>query len=202
MSSITQATDATYEATLMQTAEFIVVDVETTHGDPMRGSIIEVAVIAHNGIRELDRWNTLVNTSAELSPFIQKLTGITPGMLEGAPFFPTVAKSLHASTHGRIMVAHNVRYDMTALQHELARTGLSYQPDTLCTERLCRQLVPNLNYYNLGSLSRYFGIRQGHKHRAAHDAQAALELLLRLINDHGQERVMKAVVPWVQEARA
>lgn len=186
----------------MQPAEFIIVDVETTHGDPMQGRIIEVAVIAHNGICELDRWNTLVNTSTEIPPFIQKLTGIKPEMLAGAPSFPTVAKSLHASTRNRIMVAHNVRYDMTALQHELARTGISYQPDTLCTERLCRQLVPNLGYYNLGSLSRYFGIRAGHKHRAAHDAQAALELLLRLINDHGKERVMEAVVPWIQEARA
>jgi DNA polymerase III subunit epsilon len=186
----------------MQPTEFLVVDVETTHGDPMRGSIIEIAVIAHDGIRELDRWNTLVNTRTEIPPFIQRLTGIRKQMLDGAPSFPTVARQLHSSTRNRIMVAHNVRYDMTALQHELGRTGLSYCPDTLCTERLSRQLLPHLTHYNLGSLSNYFGIVQGHKHRAAHDAQATLELLLRLIADHGRERVMGAVVPWAQEHRA
>lgn len=186
----------------MPPAEFLVVDVETTHGDPMRGSIIEVAVIAHDGLRELDRWNTLVSTREELSPFIQRLTGIRPAMLEGAPTFHKVARSLQRSAEGRIMVAHNVRYDMTALQHELARTGLSYHPDTLCTERLSRQLLPNVGHYNLASLCRYLGIRQGHRHQAAHDAQATLELLLRLIADHGLERVLMAVAPSAAQQRA
>jgi DNA polymerase III subunit epsilon len=186
----------------MPSTEFIVVDVETTHGDPMRGSIIELAVIAHDGVRELERWNSLVSTTTPLPHFIQKLTGIYPDLLEGAPSFVQVARDLSAATKDRIMVAHNVRYDMTALQHELARTGLSYHPDTLCTERLSRQLVPNLTHYNLGSLCRYFGIRQGHKHRAAHDAQATLELFLRLMAEHGRDRVMQAVVPWAREQRA
>ncbi len=186
----------------MERTEFVVVDVETTHGDPMKGRIIEVAVLVHDGVRELDRWNTLVDPRVEIPEFIQKLTGISPALLEHAPQFPEVAKSLRISTEGRIMVAHNVRYDMTAIQHEFARTGLSYHPATLCTERLARQLVPDLAYYNLASLTRYFGHAQGHKHRAAHDAQATLVLLLRLINDHGLERVLSAVVPWAQEQRA
>ncbi len=186
----------------MAPAEFVVVDVETTHGDPMKGHIIEVAVIAHNGLHELDRWSTLVRPRTELPPFIQRLTGINPGMLEDAPLFPTVARRLRDTTQHRLMVAHNVRYDMTALQHELGRTGLSYQPATLCTERLCRQLLPDIAHYNLGSLCRYFGIPQGLKHRAAHDAQATLELLLRLIDEFGRERLMRSAVPWQLEERA
>ncbi len=186
----------------MPAAEFVIIDVETTHGDPMQGSIIEVAVIVHDGLRELDRWNTLVKSRVDVPPFIRRLTGITPRMLEPAPTFVQVAHSLRASTTDRIMVAHNVRYDMTALQHELARTGLSYQPDTLCTERLARQLIPNLTHYNLGSLCRYLGIARGHEHRAAHDAQATLALLLRLIEDHGRERVLATVVPRCVEQRA
>lgn len=181
---------------------FAVVDVETSLGDPIRGRIIEVAVIVHDGIREHDRWNTLVRQQEEIPVFIQRLTGIRPAMLHDAPTFVDVARRLRSSTHQRTMVAHNVRFDMTAIQHELARTGLSYHPDTLCTERLSRQLHPNLPHYNLGSLCRYFGITQGHKHRAAHDAQATLELLLRLIAEHGQERVMQAVVPRAHEQRA
>ena len=186
----------------MPAPEFVVVDVETTHGDPMKGSIIEVAVIVHDGLRELDRWNTLVHTRTAIPHFIQRLTGITPRMIESAPSFAMVAQSLRTSTQGRIMVAHNVRYDMTSLQHELARTGLSYQPDTLCTERLSRQLLPSLTHYNLGSLCRHLGITRGHEHRAAHDAQATLALLLRLIEDHGHERVLSATVPWSEKQRA
>jgi len=186
----------------MQPAEYIIIDVESTHGDPMRGSIIEVALIVHNGVHEIDRWNTLIGVAGPIPPFIQSLTGIRPEMLAAAPSFATVAKSLTAALKDRIMVAHNVRYDLTVLQHELARTGLPYHPDTLCTERLSRQLLPHLTHYNLGSLCRYFGIPQGHKHRAAHDAQATLLLLLRLIADFGEERVRMAMVPWLHEQRA
>ncbi len=186
----------------MLAPEFAVVDVETSLGDPMRGRIIEVAVIAHNGLRELDRWNTLVRQQEEIPWFIQRLTGIQPSMLRNAPSFVEVARRLHDSTQDRIMVAHNVRFDMTAIQHELARTGLSYHPDTLCTERLARRLHPNLPHYNLASLCRYFGIPQGHKHRAAHDAQATLALLMHLIAEHGQEFVLQAVIPWSQQRRA
>ena len=186
----------------MAPLEFVIVDVETTHGDPMRGNIIEVAVIVHDGLRELDRWNTLVYTRQEIPPFIGRLTGITAKMIAGAPPFAQVAQSLRGSTADRIMVAHNVRYDMTALQHELARTGLSYHPDTLCTERLSRQLLPNLTHYNLGSLCRHLGITRGHEHRAAHDAQATLALLLKLIEDHGLDRVLATVIPWSEKQRA
>ncbi len=186
----------------MRPAPFIVVDVETTHGDPMKGGIIEVAVIAHDGVRELERWNTLVNPRQPVPSFIQRLTGIKPHMLEDAPSFPSVARRLRASSLDRIMVAHNVRYDMTALQHELARTGLSYHPDTLCTERLSRRLLPHLLYHNLGSLCRHFGITQGHKHHAAHDAQATLSLLLKLMDEFGEDRARAAVVPWSERMRA
>lgn len=186
----------------MEHSEFVIVDVESTHGDPQQGRIIEVAVIVHDGLRELDRWNTLVNTREEVPRFIQRLTGITPRMLENAPSFVQVAHSLRASTADRVMVAHNVRYDMTAIQHELARTGLSYHPDTLCTEKLSRQLIPGLTHYNLGSICRHLGITRGHEHRAAHDAQATLAILLHLIQSHGRDRVLETMVAWRAEERA
>ena len=186
----------------MEPAEFAVIDVETTNGDPLRSGIIEVAVIAHDGLRELDRWNTLVRTARPISPFIQRLTGIRPAMLEGAPSFAEVVQRLDAATKGRIMVAHNVRYDMTALQQEFARTGSAFGPDTLCTERLARQLIPGLTHYNLGNLCRHLGIARGCEHRAAHDAQATLNLLLHLIMEHGHARVMRAVAPGRELMRA
>lgn len=186
----------------MRSPAFIIVDVEATHGDPLKGRIIELAAIVHDGVRELGRWNTLVNPRSPVPEFVQRLTGIRPHMLEDAPSFPTVARRLCADTQDRILVAHNVRYDMTALQSELVRTGLSCQPDTLCTERLSRRLLPQLQHHNLGGLCRHFGIVQGHRHHAAHDAQATLMLLLHLIGEFGEERVRAAVAPWRQEARA
>ncbi len=186
----------------MERTEFAVIDVETTHGDPTQGRIIEVAMVAHNGVRLLEHWSTLVRPRAELPWFIQRLTGIGPAMLADAPTFPTVAKALHDAVEGRILVAHNARFDLAALQHEFARTGLSFQPDTLCTERLCRQLLPNLSHYNLVSLCHHFGIEHDKQHRALHDAAATLELFLRMRIEFGHETVMSTAVRWPREKRA
>ncbi|MFT3885597.1 MAG: 3'-5' exonuclease [Flavobacteriales bacterium] len=187
----------------MQHTAFAVMDVETTHGDPLQGRIIEMACVVHDGIRELDRWNTLVRpVDAEVPAFVQRLTGITPGMLVHAPRFDQVARSVLHAVEGRILVAHNIRYDLTALQRECERAGLAFLPDTLCTEQLSRRLLPHLAYYNLTSLCRYLGIAKGHQHRAAHDTQATLSLLLHLLEEHGLEQVMSAVVRQPREMRA
>jgi DNA polymerase-3 subunit epsilon len=123
-------------------------------------------------------------------------------MLTDAPIFPDVARSLMELTRDRLMVAHNIRYDMTALEHEFARTGLVLERNTLCTEKLSRLLVPNLTHYNLGGLCRYFGIPfQGH-HRALNDARAALNLFLRLRAEFGEDRLRDKALFWPAERRA
>ncbi|MCC7502882.1 MAG: 3'-5' exonuclease, partial [Flavobacteriales bacterium] len=134
--------------------------------------------------------------------FITQLTGISEHMLREAPIFPEVARSLMELTRDRLMVAHNIRYDMTALEHEFARTGLVLERNTLCTEKLSRALVPNLSHYNLGRLCRYFGIPFEGRHRALNDARAALQLFLRLRNEFGDERLRNMSAIWPAQKRA
>jgi DNA polymerase III subunit epsilon len=155
-STITPVASPAYEGRMK--GRYAVLDVETTSGDPSEGRVIEVAVQAYDGAVERLRWDALVEPRRPIPPFIRRLTGIDESMMEGAPTFPEVARSLATITQNRIVVAHNVRYDVTALEHEFARTGLSFERATLCTEKLARQLVPQLSHYNLGSLCRYFGI--------------------------------------------
>lgn len=177
-------------------------DVETTSGDPSEGRVIEVAVQAYDGAVERLRWDSLVQPRRSIPPFIRRLTGIDESMMEGAPIFPEVARSLATITQNRIVVAHNVRYDITALEHEFARTGLTFDRATLCTEKLSRQLVPQLSHYNLGSLCRYFGIPFIARHRAPDDAAATASLFLRLIDEFGEERILLNVSLNVKQLRA
>ncbi|MBL7955669.1 MAG: 3'-5' exonuclease, partial [Flavobacteriales bacterium] len=127
---------------------------------------------------------------------------IEPAMLTEAPAFVDVVRTLETLTQDRIVVAHNVRFDMTALEHEFARTGLVFDRPTLCTERLARQLVPHLPHYNLGSLCRYFGIEFRAAHRALSDAEATAGLLKRLMDEHGEDRILAAVTSWPKALRA
>ncbi len=172
---------------------YAVVDVETTSGNPREGRVMEVAVVALDGKQVRLHWDSLVDPRVHIPHFVRRLTGIDPIILQDAPTFLDVARSLATITEDRIFVAHNARYDMTALEHEFARTGMVFERATLCTEQLSRQLVPRSSHYNLGSLCRYFGIPFVAKHRAPDDAEATAALLMRLIDGFGEGRVLECV---------
>ena len=197
---ITSGGRSAYQAPM--NGRYAILDVETTSGDPCEGRVIEVAVLAFDGRNERLRWESFVDPRMAVPPFIRKLTGIDDGMLKDAPAFLEVARSLATITEDRILVAHNVRYDLTALEHEFARIGLVFERNALCTEKLSRQLVPDLSHYNLGSLCRYFGIPFMARHRAGSDAEATALLLQRLIDLFGEARVLEHVRPIERAIRA
>lgn len=186
----------------MAGTRYAVLDVETTSGDPTEGRVMEVAVLALDGTHERLRWDSLIQPRVHIPAFIRKLTGIDAAMLAESPRFVDVVRTLETLTEGRIVVAHNVRFDMTALEHEFARTGLVFDRPTLCTERLTRQLVPHLSHYNLGSLCRYFGIPFPAAHRALSDAEATAALFTRLLAEHGEARILAGVTAWPKALRA
>ncbi len=192
---------AAYEGAMAR-SRFAVLDVETTSGDPTEGRVMEVAVLALDGTTERLRWGSLIQPRVHIPSFVRRLTGIDGSMLTDAPYFIDVVRTLETMTEGRIVVAHNVRFDMTALEHEFARTGMVFDRPTLCTERLSRQLVPHLPHYNLGSLCRYFGIAFPAAHRALSDAEATATLFTRLMNEFGEERVLNLVTTWPKALRA
>ena len=183
---------------VMEGARFAVLDVETTSGDPREGQVMEVAGFAMDDMTERLRWSSLVRPLGSVPPFIRRLTGLTDAMLKDAPRFHEVVKTLETITQDRVVVAHNVRFDMTALEHEFARTGLVFDRYTLCTERLSRRLIPALSHYNLGSICRHLGIPFHTAHRALSDAEATAKLLAYLLTEHGHDVVMEQVNTWPQ----
>ncbi len=186
----------------MPLLRFAVLDVETTAGDPTEGRVMEVAVIALDGTTERLRWDSLVDPKIPIPPFMTRLTGLRTADLADAPRFVEVVRTIETMTQDRILVAHNVRYDMTALDHEFARTGLVFDRPTLCTERLARRLLPQLPRYNLGGISRHLGIPFEAAHHALPDAAAAASLLVHLIDRFGMDAVMQGVQPSRRAIRA
>ncbi len=186
----------------MRYDRFAVLDVETTSGDPRVGEVMEVAVIALDGSHERVRWDSLIRPSSKIPPFIRRLTGITDGMVASAPRFHEVVRTLETLTQDRIVVAHNVRFDMTALEHEFARTGLVFDRRTICTERLSRRLLPTLEHYNLGALCRHLDIPFAAAHRAGADAEATARLFTKLVEEFGMEPVHEHVTTWPRAIHA
>ena len=157
--------------------KFAVVDLETTGTRPSRDKITEIAVILHDGERELERWSTLVNPECLINTAIEELTGIDNELVADAPKFYEVAREVVERTEGYVFVAHNVRFDYTFLREEFARLGFTYTRKQLCTLQLARKAFPGRGSYSLGKLCRELCIPHARAHRAMDDAEATATLL-------------------------
>jgi DNA polymerase-3 subunit epsilon len=175
---------------LLEECAFAVVDVETT-GMRANGPdrVTDVAVVVLQGTRRELVFDSLVNPRAPIPPRIAALTGITAELVADAPEFEAIADQLLAALAGRVFVAHNARFDWGFLSAEVRRArALGLMGTRLCTVRLARRLLPQLESRSLDSLSYFFGLENRARHRAAGDALATaqvLERLLRIAREQG-----------------
>ena len=99
--------------------EFVVVDVESTGGQPQRGDrLTEVAVVRMVGGEIVDCWESLINPQRSIPPTVSRITEITDEMVAGAPTFAQLADELRGALEGGVFVAHNVSFDWRLLQAE------------------------------------------------------------------------------------
>ena len=170
--------------------EFVVLDVEAAHGRSLPPKIIEIGAYRVCSGQIVDEFQTLVNPELPVPAFITSLTGITNQMLRNAPTFPNVARDWLWFAGDAILVAHNTAFDLPLLNREIARVFPGYRMRNLdlCTVKLARRLIPDLDGHNLDSLATHFDIPITSRHRAAADAHATAQILIRLLSqleDHG-----------------
>ena len=84
---------------------YAIVDIETTGGYAENHRMTEIAIIHHDGIQITHRFHTLINPGRRVPYFITGLTGITDGMLQGAPSFAEIAREVFDHLKGKIFVA-------------------------------------------------------------------------------------------------
>ena len=181
--------------------EYAIVDIETTGGFGARNKITEIAVIIHNGKKELDRFSTLVDPQAYIPDNITALTGITNQMVEGAPPFFEVAKKVWEMTENRTFVAHNVGFDYNIIRNEFKELGAKFQRKKLCTVRLAKKVFPNKSSYSLGTLCESLGIPINNRHRALGDTEATALLFEKIFQSNGQQAFEQELKILNKEAR-
>ena len=164
---------------------YVVVDVETTGGKGERHRVTEIGAVKVRNGEIVDRYETLLNPQRTIPANIVRLTGITPAMVEDAPYFMDIADDFEAFMEDAIFVAHNVEFDYGFIAREFARLGKSFRHAKLCTCSSMRKLYPGHRSYSLASLCQQYDIPLRQHHRALCDAEAAAELLF-LINEKRQ----------------
>ena len=169
------------------------VDLETTGCTPGASRIIEIGLVAADRGRLEYEWSSLVNPGTPISPAIQHFTGISAEMVRDAPFFEDLAEQVLERLCGRLLVAHNARFDYGFLKQELRRCGRKLDARVLCTVKLSRRLEPQAREHNLDAVIARYGLNCARRHRALPDAQALWELWAALPAAHGLGEFERAV---------
>ena len=158
---------------------YAVVDIETTGFSPgYRHRIVEIGVVLvdRDGV-VVDEWCTLINPQRDLGP--QHIHGIQASELRDAPTFADVAGDLARYLAGRVVVAHNLLFDLRFLTAEYAKLGAQVPLDAdhgLCTMRLS-DLYLDSPARSLAACCTSAGFDHVEQHSALHDARACARLL-------------------------
>ena len=176
----------------------IFLDLETTGASADRDRITEVGLIEVADGELVNEWSTLVDPGRAIPPVIASLTGITDEMVADAPSFAEIAAGLLERLEGRLLVAHNARFDYGFLRAEFRRSGIRFRARVLCTVRLSRALFPEHRHHNLDSVMQRFGLSCAARHRALGDAQVVWAFARELERAVEPERLAKAVAAITQ----
>lgn len=172
------------------TARFGVLDLETTGLFPRgRDRIVEIGFVALDASgRVEDEYTTLVNPARDVGP--TSIHGLTASDVAIAPSFAEVAGDLTSRLRGRVIVGHNVRFDLRFLTEEMRRLGLETPAvPSLCTMALASRFQPGLPSQRLECCLAAFGIDQPTLHSALADAQATAALLRKTLAGLAEEEI-------------
>ena len=171
---------------------YSVIDIESNGAGFRKESIIEIAVYRYDGHEIVDQFISLVNPESDITPFVQKLTKISPKMVKTAPKFHEIAKRVVEITANTTLVGHNIEFDYRMLRQEFKRLGYDFKINTLDTIPLAKKLIPEAESYSLGKLVKSLGIPLVDAHRASGDARATLDLFkLLMIKDKDSEIIQQ-----------
>lgn len=150
---------------------YLAIDLETTGLDPRTDRIIEIAAYGRHG----PEYASLIDPGEEVE--ITGPHGLGASDLAGAPAFATMASRIQAQLSGRLLVAHNARFDLAFLRREFERLGrpLSTVP-FVCTIGLAETLALDHESRSLAHACHRHGVPLVNAHRASGDARAAAKL--------------------------
>lgn len=142
--------------------------------------IIEIAVLlTDDELTPVEEFVTLINPKRDVGP--TKVHGISARDVFDAPTFEQVCPMLISMLKDRVVVGHNVIFDLRFIFSELQRLSIRI-PNIpyLCTLSLSRDADVDSPSRKLEELCRYFGISFENRHSAFSDTMVTYELFKKL----------------------
>ena len=158
--------------------KMILFDCETTGGSAKYHRIIEVGLIIIENGEIVETFQSFCDPERPLPQTIQNLTGINSEDLREAPRFYEIADKLLEFLTGRVLVAHNARFDYSFLKAEFAQIDIKYRTKPLCSVKFSRLMYPQFSRHGLSEIIKRFNFDIKNRHRALDDAKIIYDFFL------------------------
>ncbi|WP_455256695.1 PolC-type DNA polymerase III [Peptoniphilus asaccharolyticus] len=165
----------------MEGRTFVVFDIETTGFSPRTDEITEIGAVKVKDGVIVDHYSQLINPQRSIPEEVQRLTGITPALIAEEPTIDKVIFDFYDFCKDSVLVAHNATFDTRFIRRDMLKHNLNFEFDIVDTLYLARALVPDMKRFNLGALSKKFGVSLVNAHRAVNDAQATALVFIKLL---------------------
>lgn len=161
-----------------------VLDLETTGLRVRQDRIVEIGAVTMLGARLADapKLDQLVDPGIPMPAAASAIHGIHDSDLRGKPSISDIAPALRELVADRVVVGHQIGFDLAVLRHEAARTGFEWrEPAALDLALLVGALEPALPDLGLEAVARYLGVDVERRHRAMGDCLTAARCYVRLL---------------------
>lgn len=178
------------ESRLLDEAEYVVFDLETTGLSVVQNTVIELAGVKMRGGEVIDRFESFVNPHEPIPPHISELTNITDDMVRDAPELTVVIQDFVKFVGDAVLVAHNARFDMGFLHASCREVGVpELKNPVLDTLELARLLYPSMKNHRLNTLAAKFKVPLDNHHRAVDDSAATGSILFHMLKDAKEKNI-------------
>ncbi len=171
---------------------FAVIDTETTGLSPIRDRVVEVAVCLLDAHLSPERkWVSLVRPPCH--PGAYRVHGLSASDLINAPPFAGVAAEVVDLMRDRIIVGHNVTFDLAMLSWELRRIGWSLPAMIGRADTMYQPHAGQTRAVKLARLAAFHGTDPPN-HRAMSDVEACTQVFRAqrdIAHSHGRHLVFK-----------
>lgn len=160
---------------------YVVFDIETTGFSPVNNKIIEIGAVKVENGEIVDRFSTFVNPEVPIPFEIEKLTGISDGMVIDADTIEVVFPKFMQFVGDAILVAHNANFDVSFVKENAKRMDIPADFTYVDTLGIARTLLTGQAKHTLDAVAKTLGISLENHHRAVDDAECTAEIFVKFI---------------------
>jgi len=178
--------------------EAVVIDTETTGLDPAKVRILQIgAVILRHGML-LDRpvFDRKLNPGVPIPPETSKIHGLYAADVAEAPKFGAVHRDLAEFVGDKVLLGHNIGFDLAVLERESALAGVKpFWNHVLDTRLLGEICFHHLGGFTLDKLAAHLNIAVDNRHDALADATLTARVFVAMIpalKEHGIRTLIEA----------